>query len=82
MFTKIMANPQILCFLGGILSATVGKKLLMHENSRKLCVKGVAYGMRLQKDALETIQNIKEEAQDICLDAEKTNTTSSTKKDK
>ena len=72
MLLKIIMSKKALCFIGGIATATVGKQLLKSKTTRELCVKGVAYGMRLQKDAQETFQNIKEEAADICHDAQNT----------
>lgn len=49
--------------------ATLGVKALKSDKTRDLCVKGIAKGMKLQKDAQETFQNMKEEASDICFDA-------------
>ena len=71
MFDKILKNPKALYFIGGIASATVGVKFLKSKTCRNLCVKGMANVMCLQKDALETFQNMKEEAADICFDAKK-----------
>ena len=70
MLLKILMSKKALCFIGGVASATIGKRLLSSKATRELCVKGVAYGMRLQKDAREAFQNIKEEAADICHDAQ------------
>ena len=69
MFNKLLQNQKALYFLGGIVATAVGTKFLKSKTCRDLCVKGLANGMRLQKDALETFQNIKEEAADICFDA-------------
>ena len=44
-------------------------KLARSEKTRTICVKGLAKGMKLQQDAKVTLQNMKEEAQDICYDA-------------
>ena len=69
MFNKLLKNQKALYFLGGIVSAAVGAKLLKSKSCRDLCVKGLAQGMKLQKDAMETFQNMKEEAADMCYDA-------------
>ena len=36
---------------------------------RELCVAGMAKGMKLQQDARVTLQNMKEDAQDLCAEA-------------
>jgi len=69
MFSKCLKNERFLCFVGGIAAATLGVKALKSDKTRDLCVKGIAKGMKLQKDAQETFQNMKEEASDICFDA-------------
>ena len=72
MFSKYFKNERFLCFVGGIAAATLGVKALKSDKTRDLCVKGIAKGMKLQKDAQETFQNMKEEASDICFDAQQT----------
>ena len=62
-------NEKFLCFVGGIAAATIGAKALKSPQARKLCVTGMAKGMKLQKDAQAMFQNIKEDAQDLCYDA-------------
>ena len=37
--------------------------------TRELCVAGMAKGMKLQQDARVTLQNMKEDAQDLCAEA-------------
>lgn len=43
--------------------------MVKSDKTRKVCVKGLAKGMKLQKDAQEVFQNMKEDASDICHDA-------------
>lgn len=67
---ECITDKKFVCYVGGILTATYGVKLLRSEPVRKACVNGIAKCMKLQKDAQETFQNMKEDAQDICYDAE------------
>jgi hypothetical protein len=67
--TDIVKNEKVLCFVGGVLAATYGVKALKSDKTRKACVSGIAKCMKLQKDAQEAIQNMKDEAEDICFDA-------------
>lgn len=62
-------NEKVLCFAGGVAAAIVGTKVLKWDKTRKACVKGLAKGMKIQQDAKEVFQNMKEEAEDICYDA-------------
>lgn len=66
----LLKNEKVLLFAGGVIAALVGKKVFKSQVARRLCVEGVAAGMKLQKDALCAFQNIKEEAADLCHDAE------------
>jgi hypothetical protein len=66
----LLKNEKFLLFAGGIAFALVGKKVLKSQAIRKVCVEGMAAGMRAQKDAMETFQNLKEEAVDLCHDTE------------
>ena len=69
MFNKILNNEKALFFIGGVVCGAIGIKFLKSECCRKMCVKGLAQGMRLQKEATEAFQNMKEDAADICHDA-------------
>jgi len=69
MWSKCFKNEKFLCFVGGVAAATLGVKTLKSDKTRNLCVKGLAKGMKLQKDAQEAFQNMKEDASDICFDA-------------
>ncbi len=64
-----LKNEKLLCFVGGVVAATYGVKVLKSDKTRKTCVKGLAKCMKLQKDARVTLQNMKDEAEDICYDA-------------
>lgn len=69
MLGQIILSHKLLFFIGGVAAATIGAKCLNSEKARQLCVKGMAYGMRARDNALQTFQNIKEEAVDIYHDA-------------
>ena len=65
----LMKNDKLLCFLCGVAAATLGVKALKSEKTRKLCVSGLAQGMKLQRDAQAAFESMKEDAQDLCYDA-------------
>ena len=66
---KWYQNPKVLCFAGGVAAALVGAKVAKSPKTRELCVAGMAKGMKLQQDARVTLQNMKEDAQDLCAEA-------------
>lgn len=68
MWLKYLNNEKFLCFISGVAAATLGVKALKSDKTRSLCVKGLAKGMKLQKDAQEAFQNMKEDAADVCFD--------------
>lgn len=71
MFSKCLKDCRFICFTCGAVAAVVGGKILKSDKARKICVKGMAAGMKLKHDAEVSFQNMKEEAQDICYDAMK-----------
>jgi len=70
MWLRYLRNERLLYFIGGVAAATLGVKTLKSDYTRSLCVKGLAKGMKLQKDAQEVFQNMKEDAADLCYDAQ------------
>lgn len=56
-------------FAGGIAVALAGKLLLKSDAMRKTCVSALAQGMRVQKDVKAGLQNLKEDAEDLCYEA-------------
>ena len=62
-------NKKLICYAGGLLTAYVGKKLASSCKVRKACVSTLAKGMTLQREVENYVQNIKDEAQDLCYDA-------------
>ena len=62
-------NKKVWSYVGGLATAIVGSKILKAPKTRELCVKTIAAGMSAKNSAAACIQNIKEDAQDICKDA-------------
>lgn len=62
-------NEKLWCAIGGAVAVIVGKKIVTSKKTRQLAVSGLAKGMKLQSDAKEVFQNMKDEAADICCDA-------------
>ena len=67
---KFLKNAKVLSFIGGAAAVICGKKILESKKAHDLCVSGVAQGMLLFKEAKATAMNIKEEAEDICKEAQ------------
>ena len=70
---KCMEHKQALIFLGGIATATVGKKILESETTKKACTNAMAKVLAMKSEAEETFQDIKDNAEDIALDAKEAN---------
>lgn len=68
---ECLKSEKFLWFVGGIAAAVVGKRIAKSDATRKACVSTMAKAMKLQNDASEVFQNMKEDAQDICYDAKK-----------
>ncbi|MDO4300290.1 MAG: DUF1490 domain-containing protein [Clostridia bacterium] len=69
MLSKCLKSCKFICFTCGAVTAIIGSRVLKSEKTRKACVQGLAKGMKLKHDAQVTLQNMKEEAQDIFCDA-------------
>lgn len=68
-FECVKNNAKLACYVGGIATAYIAKKVVSSPKFRETCVNTLAKGMKLQKDAETYVQNIKDEAQDLCYDA-------------
>lgn len=66
---KCLKNEKLWYVVGGAAAVIVGKKILKAKTTRQLAVTGLAKGMKIQSDAKEAFQNMKDEASDICYDA-------------
>lgn|GEM_PF-1306400 len=71
MVLKLLASKKALMFIGGAVTATVGKQVLQSEKTRNMAVKMVAKGVKFREDVQETLERFKEDAQDIYADAVK-----------
>ena len=69
---KFLKNAKVLSFIGGAAAVVCGKRILESPKTHNVCVKGVAKGMQLYKEAKAATLNIKEEAEDICNEAKST----------
>ncbi len=69
MLAKCLKSCKAICFVCGAATAVICGKIVKSNAARNMCVKGLAKGMKLKHDAQATLQNMKEEAQDICYDA-------------
>lgn len=58
-----------LVFLGGIATAIIGKKILESKTVKDATTKGMAAVLSAKKDAEECFQDMKENAEDIVVDA-------------
>lgn len=65
-----MGRRNLAYFFGGFLTAFVGKSVLNSPKTRKTVVKTMAKGMKLQKDAQTYLQNVREDAEDLCYEAQ------------
>ena len=56
-------------FVGGMIAAAIGAKVVKSPVARKLAVQGLSKAMLIQQKAMEQLANIREEAQDLCHEA-------------
>ncbi len=68
-FDKVMKHKHALIFAGGIATAIIAKKLIESETVKESCTKGMAAVLSAKKDAEECFQDMKEEAEEIVIDA-------------
>jgi hypothetical protein len=70
-FNKCYEHKHALIFAAGIATAIVGKKVLESQTVKDAATKGMASVMSVRKDAEECFQDMKENAEDIVVDAHK-----------
>lgn len=63
-------NEKLGFFALGVLTATAGVKFLKSKTFHNGCVKTVAGGMKIRNEAASAIDKIREDAQDVCFEAE------------
>ena len=66
---KVMKHKHALIFVGGIATAIVGKKILESKTVKDACTQGMATVMAAKKDAEECFQDMRDNAEDIVVDA-------------
>ena len=64
-----MNNKGLWGFVGGMLAAAIGAKVVKSPVARKVAVQGLSKAMLIQQKAMEQLANIREEAQDLCHEA-------------
>jgi len=67
---KCFKNEKVWCAIGGAAAVIVGKKVFASKKTRELAVAGLAKGMKLTHDAKEAFQSMKDDAADLCYDAQ------------
>ena len=70
-FNKCYEHKHVLIFAAGVATAIVGKKVLESQTVKNAATKGMASVMSVRKDAEECFQDMKENAEDIVVDANK-----------
>lgn len=66
---KCVEHKHALIFAAGIATAVVGKKVLESKTFKDTATKGMAQVMAAKKDAEECFQDMKENAEEIVVDA-------------
>ena len=66
---KVLKHKHALIFAGGIATAIIGKKILESDIVKEACTNGMATVLSAKKDAEECFQDMRENAEDIVVDA-------------
>ena len=66
---KLFKNEKFMYMLAGAAAVVVGGKIVKADCTRKAAVNSIAKGMKIRDDAKCALQNMKDEAEDICYDA-------------
>ncbi len=66
---RVMKHKHALIFAGGIATAIIGKKILESKTVKETCTKGMATVLSAKKDAEECFQDMKEDAEEMVIDA-------------
>ena len=66
---KVIEHKHALIFVGGIAAAIVGKKILKSQTTKDYAVKSMAKVLTCKSEIEESIQDIKDNAEDIHEDA-------------
>lgn len=71
MFKKYVCRRDLIGFAAGVAATVAGIAVSKCPKTRELIVKGMAKGIKIQQNAQEAIQNMREEAEDLVLEAQK-----------
>lgn len=66
---QCLEHKHALIFAAGIATAIIGKKVIQSKTFKDAATRGMANVMAVKKDAEETFQDMKENAEDIVVDA-------------
>lgn len=66
---KLIEHKHALIFVGGVATALVGKKVLESDKTKECCTQTMAKVLAMKKDAEESFQDMKDNAEDIVVDA-------------
>lgn len=72
-FDRCYEHKHALLFAAGIATAIVGKKILESKAVKDAATQGMASVMTIRKDAEETFQDMRENAEEIVIDAHEEN---------
>ena len=70
-FEKCAEHKHALIFAAGVATAIIGKKALESKTVKDAATRGMASVMSAKKDAEECFQDMRENAEDIVVDAHK-----------
>ena len=70
---KCVEHKHALIFAAGIATAIIGKKVLESKAVKDVATQGMASVMSMKKDAEETFQDMRENAEEIVIDAHEVN---------
>lgn len=66
---KMYKHKHALIFVGGMATAIIGAKILKSQVTKDYAAKGMAKVLTCKSEIEESIQDIKDDAEDICTDA-------------
>lgn len=69
----VAEHKHALLFAGGIATAIIGAQIIKSQTAKDLATKGMAGVISAKKDAEETFQDMRENAEDIVWDASEDN---------
>lgn len=67
---SFLKDEKTLYFVGGVVAGTLGLKALKSKTAKKIYVSTLANGMKLQQDAQQMFETMKEDAEDMCYEAQ------------